>query len=94
MIAVSIALWALNGWFQGFGAPSSVAGAAMGFIGVFSYVGAGVQENFSARLIESGVSLVDGERVHDFDNAIVFWIACSMVSMLLAACLWQTRVRD
>ena len=34
-------------------APSRVAGAAMGFMGVFSYFGAAIQERISAHLIES-----------------------------------------
>ena len=66
----------------------------MGFIGVFSYLGAAIQENVSAHLIGSGVKIVDGVRVYDFDSAIVFWLGCSVVSMLLAASLWNAGVRD
>ena len=66
----------------------------MGFVGVFSYLGAAVQENVSAALISSGTTMVDGVRVYDFSMAIWFWIGCSVVSMLLAASLWNTRIRD
>src|SRR4029078_2331426 len=48
-------------------APKKVAGATMGFIGVFSYLGAAVQENISGSLIESGMRVVDGVRTYDFD---------------------------
>jgi OPA family sugar phosphate sensor protein UhpC-like MFS transporter len=70
------------------------AGAAMGFVGVFSYVGAGIQERISGQLIENGIRIVDGQRVYDFSAAIEFWIAASIVSMLLAATLWRTRLTD
>ena len=75
-------------------APRGATGAAMGFVGVFSYLGAATQENVSAALISQGISIVDGVRVYDFDVAIYFWIGTSVASMLLAASLWNTRIRD
>ena len=75
-------------------APRGATGAAMGFVGVFSYLGAATQENVSASLITQGITLIDGVRVYDFDMAIYFWIGTSVVSMLLAATLWNTKVRD
>lgn len=93
-IGLSGLLTAIGGLFAVDIAPNRVAGAAMGFIGVYSYLGAAIQENVSARLIEAGVSYVDGVRVYDFDDAIRFWIGCSVVSMVLAASLWNVRVRD
>jgi OPA family sugar phosphate sensor protein UhpC-like MFS transporter len=75
-------------------APKKVAGAAMGFIGVFSYIGAAMQENISGALIESGMQVADGVRSYDFDAAIWFWIGSSVVSMFLAATLWRVRLRD
>ncbi len=74
--------------------PGRAAGAALGFVGIFSYVGAAMQENASAYLIGSAVTVVDGVKVYDFDNAILFWIGSSVLSMLLAATLWNTKVRD
>ena len=74
--------------------PKRVAGAAMGLIGIFSYIGAAVQENVSGHLIERGMTVVDGVRTYDFDAAIWFWIGSSVVSMLLAASIWRVRLRD
>lgn len=74
--------------------PKRVAGAAMGLIGVFSYIGAAVQENISGHLIERGMSVVNGVRTYDFDTVIWFWLGASFVSMLLAASLWRVRLRD
>lgn len=84
----------LGGLFAVDIAPKRVAGAAMGVIGVFSYIGAGIQEQVSGMLIERGTTMVDGVRVYDFGAAIWFWIGCSILSTLLAATLWRTRLRD
>jgi len=84
----------LGGLFAVDIAPKKVAGAAMGLIGVFSYIGAAVQENISGALIESGMRVADGVRSYDFGPAIWFWIGSSAVSMLLAATLWRVRLRD
>ena len=75
-------------------APRGAAGAAMGFVGVFSYLAAATQENVSAALISQGVTIADGVRSYDFDIAIMFWIGSSVLSMLLAATLWNTKIRN
>lgn len=85
---------AIGGLFAVDIAPGRAAGAALGFVGIFSYVGAAMQENASAFLISSGVTIVDGVRVYNFDDAILFWIGSSVLSMLLAATLWNAKVRD
>jgi OPA family sugar phosphate sensor protein UhpC-like MFS transporter len=74
--------------------PKRVAGAAMGLIGIFSYIGAAVQENVSGQLIERGMTVVDGVRTYDFSTVVWFWVGSSVVSMLLAASLWRVRLRD
>jgi OPA family sugar phosphate sensor protein UhpC-like MFS transporter len=75
-------------------APKRAAGAAMGFIGVFSYIGAALQDQISGHLIENGVTIVDGVRHYDFSSAILFWVGMSVVSFILATSLWRVRVRD
>lgn len=74
--------------------PKRVAGAAMGLIGVFSYLGAALQENISGALIQAHMTTVGADKVYDFGPAIWFWIGSSVVSMLLAASLWRAKVRD
>lgn len=85
---------ALGGLFAVDICPKRVAGAAMGLIGVFSYLGAAIQENVSGHLIERGMTVVDGVRTYDFSAAIWFWLGASLVSMVLAASLWRVRLRD
>lgn len=70
------------------------AGAVMGFIGVFSYIAAAVQENVSGFLIERGVRVIDGVRHYDFSGAIAFWLICSLLSAILPATLWRVRAQS
>jgi OPA family sugar phosphate sensor protein UhpC-like MFS transporter len=85
----------LGGLFAVDISPKRAAGAAMGLIGIFSYIGAAIQENVSGHLIERGMTIAaDGARSYDFGPAIWFWLGSSFVSMLLAATLWRVRLRD
>ena len=85
---------ALGGLFALDIVPRRAAGAVMGFVGVFSYIGAGIQERVSGILIDRGSLLVDGARTYDFSYVIWFWIGSSVLSMILAATLWRVQVRD
>lgn len=85
---------ALGGLFAVDIAPKRVAGAAMGVIGIFSYIGAGIQEYVSGKLIQEGMTVVGDVRTYDFGAVIWFWVGASVLSMLLAASLWNTRLRD
>jgi OPA family sugar phosphate sensor protein UhpC-like MFS transporter len=74
--------------------PKRVAGAALGMVGVFSYIGAAIQENVSGGLIEAGMRTVDGAKVYDFGPAILFWVGSSIASLVLATSLWRVKLRD
>jgi OPA family sugar phosphate sensor protein UhpC-like MFS transporter len=74
--------------------PKRVAGAAMGVIGVFSYIGAAIQENVSGILLDQHSHMVGDDRIYDFGPAIYFWVGSSVLSMVLAATLWRTKLRD
>jgi len=87
-------LAALGGLFAIDIAPKKAAGAVMGFIGVFSYIGAGIQDQISGILIEQGTTIIEGVRHYDFTNAIILWIGGSVVSFILAASLWRAKVSD
>jgi OPA family sugar phosphate sensor protein UhpC-like MFS transporter len=84
----------LGGLFAVDIAPKKAAGAAMGVVGIFSYIGAAVQEQVSGVLIGGHMTMVNGDRVYDFGPAIWFWIGASVLSMLLAATLWRAQLRD
>ena len=74
--------------------PKRATGAAMGVVGVFSYIGAAIQENISGALLDQHSHMVGVDRIYDFQPAIWFWLGSSVVSMLLAATLWRARLRD
>lgn len=84
----------LGGLFAVDIAPRGATGAVMGFVGIFSYMAAATQDLISAALIGGGVTVADDVRTYDFDLAIMFWIGSSVLSMLLAATLWNTKIRD
>jgi OPA family sugar phosphate sensor protein UhpC-like MFS transporter len=56
--------------------------------------GAAIQERISGHLIRQGTTIVDGVRQYDFSNAVIFWLATSVVSLVLAASLWRARTID
>jgi OPA family sugar phosphate sensor protein UhpC-like MFS transporter len=92
--AITGLITSLGGLFAIDVAPKKAAGAAMGFIGVFSYVGAAIQERISGLLIRQGTTMVNGVRQYDFHNTIVFWLGTSVVSLILATSLWRVRAND
>jgi OPA family sugar phosphate sensor protein UhpC-like MFS transporter len=71
-----------------------LAGAAMGFVGCFSYIGAGLGDQITGILIDAGTTRVNGEAVIDFTLPVAFWFGASVVSLILAASLWRVEVRD
>ncbi|GAC13914.1 MFS transporter [Aliiglaciecola lipolytica] len=95
-------LASLGGLFAVDIAPKKVAGAAMGFIGVFSYIGAGLQDYISGKLIyESEIifSFPAQEQhfnvyFYNYDKPILFWVGASVLSIVLASSLWKIRAAD
>jgi OPA family sugar phosphate sensor protein UhpC-like MFS transporter len=95
-------LASLGGLFAVDIAPKKVAGAAMGFIGIFSYLGAGLQDYISGVLIyDSEVQVIFSISeasptvyFYDYSTPILFWVGASVVSVILASCLWNVRASD
>jgi OPA family sugar phosphate sensor protein UhpC-like MFS transporter len=61
---------------------------------VFSYLGAAIQEQVSGILIDQNMTMMGETRTYDFGPVIWFWIGSSVLSMVLAASLWRTKLRD
>jgi OPA family sugar phosphate sensor protein UhpC-like MFS transporter len=74
--------------------PKRATGAAMGMIGLLSYGGAAAQEAVSGYLINSHMTIVNGKKIYDFTLAADFWVASAVISMILAACVWNAKVKD
>ena len=100
-IAFAVYGFSLNGLVASLGglfavdiSPKKAAGAVMGFVGIFSYVGAAIQERISGTLIDKGTTLIDGVRQYDFSIPVLFWVGSSVISLILAVSLWRAKVRD
>ena len=70
------------------------SGAAMGFVGMFSYLGAAVQDWISGVLIQRGEMIVDGQKIHDYNNVFLFWLGAAVVAVLLTCTLWNVKAKD
>ena len=74
-------------------APRNASGAALGVVGIASYVGAGLQDVMSGLLIEGNKRMVDGVEVYDFTYINCFWIGAAVLSVLLALLVWKAGTR-
>ncbi|MBQ2023752.1 MAG: MFS transporter, partial [Alistipes sp.] len=77
--------------------PRKASGAALGIVGVASYIAAGVQDVISGWLIESASTILeDGSRHYNFTSAAIFWIGASVISFLLPILNWKygKKVRE
>lgn len=72
-------------------APRNASGAALGVVGIASYIGAALQDVMNGVLIENNRSTVDGVEVYDFTAVSYFWIGAAVASVLLTLCVWRAR---
>lgn len=73
--------------------PRKVAGAAMGFIGLISYMGASAQDWISGHMLQkTTVTLASGEVSHNYDKVILFWVGSTVLSVLLSLTVWKAKV--
>lgn len=75
-------------------APRKATGAAMGMIGLFSYMGAALQENVTGYFINAHKTVVDGKTIYDFTAAGEFWVGAAVVSCLLALLVWNAKPKN
>lgn len=74
--------------------PKSVSGAAIGVVGVASYIGAGLQDIISGKLIESGKAMIANKVIYDFTPVLLFWIGSALLSVLLCLLIWNAKAKD
>ena len=89
-------------------APKNAAGAALGVVGIASYLGAGIQDIVSGYLIKSQGVVEGGKKVYEFahthfnwngseyvvDHIALFWIGASLLSVLCALTVWNVKPRE
>lgn len=89
-------------------APKNAAGAALGVVGIASYLGAGIQDIVSGYLIKAQGTMEGGKEVFNFSQAIfkfngaeyavdhiaLFWIGASLISIICALAVWRVKPSD
>lgn len=75
-------------------APKAAAGAALGVVGIASYLGAGLQDVMNGILIEGNKSAVSGVEIYDFTYVNWFWIGAAFISVILTLFVWNAKRND
>ena len=69
--------------------PRKATGAALGVVGISSYVAAGLQDITSGYLIQGFMTEVDGADMYDFGPVSYFWVAAALISFVLPVMNWK-----
>ena len=72
-------------------APRNASGAALGVVGIASYIGAGLQDVMSGVLIEGQKTVQNGVDVYDFTYINWFWIGAALLSVFFALLVWNVK---
>ena len=69
--------------------PRKATGAALGVVGISSYMAAGLQDITSGYLIQFHTTQVNGVDVYDFGPVSWFWLAAALISFILPVLNWK-----
>ena len=69
--------------------PRKATGAALGVVGISSYVAAGLQDITSGYLIQGFTRQVEGVDIYDFGPVSWFWIIAAVASFVLPVLNWK-----
>ncbi|MGL5785921.1 MAG: MFS transporter [Bacteroidales bacterium] len=86
--AIGVLLCFLGGLMAVDIAPREASGAALGVVGVASYIGAGLQDIVSGMLIEGKKEIINNVLTYDFQYINWFWIGSALVSTILVILVW------
>ena len=68
--------------------PRKATGAALGIVGISSYVAAAIQDVVTGYLIEGGA-----DKAYDFTSAAIFWTAACVLSFVLPVLNWRSMMK-
>ena len=76
--------------------PRKATGAALGIVGISSYLAAGIQDIASGYLIEGNMQHAGevADAVYNFTPVSVFWLAAALVSFLLPVFNWKKMMKQ
>ena len=69
--------------------PRKATGAALGVVGISSYIAAGLQDITSGYLIQYNTTTVDGTDIYDFGPVSWFWLLAALISFILPVLNWK-----
>lgn len=69
-------------------APKGASGAALGVVGIASYIGAAIQDAISGFAIQSGKTVGEGAAAYDFSSVAYFWVGAAVLSVICTAIVW------
>ena len=69
--------------------PRKATGAALGVVGISSYVAAGLQDITSGYLIQCNTTVENGVDVYDFGPVSWFWLVAALISFILPVLNWK-----
>ena len=73
--------------------PRKATGAALGVVGISSYVAAGLQDITSGYLIQGFTRQVEGVDIYDFGPVSWFWIIAAVASFVLPVVNWRKMTK-
>ena len=83
-IAIGVLICFLGGLMAVDIVPRKATGAALGVVGMTSYIAAGIQDVASGWLIDSNITVAaDGVKHYDFGPVAIFWLSAAVISFLL-----------
>ena len=73
--------------------PRKATGAALGIVGLASYIAAGLMNIISGWLIDGNAvtDAVTGEKIYDFTYVSIFWVGAAVISFLLPVLNWKRK---
>lgn len=69
--------------------PRKATGAALGIVGISSYIAAGLQDITSGLLIQYNTTQIGGVDIYDFTPVSCFWLVAALVSFVLPVLNWK-----
>ncbi len=73
--------------------PRKATGAALGVVGISSYVAAGLQDITSGYLIQGFTTQVEGVDIYDFGPVSWFWVIAAVASFILPVLNWKKMTK-
>ena len=95
-VAIGVLISFLGGLMAVELVPRKATGAALGIVGMASYVAAGLMNVISGWLIDgmATVDAVTGEKIYDFSYVTIFWLGAAVVSFLLPVLNWRRKQQE